>query len=74
MVIVLEDQLALNPAGKPVDTPIPVAPVVLWVILINGEPMHKVGVVDAMPTVLAAATVIDPVALPPPQPPVNKML
>ena len=71
MVIVLEDQLALTPAGKPVDTPIPVAPVVLWVILINGEPMHKVGVVDAALAVLAAVTVIDPVAFTIPQPPVN---
>ena len=71
MVIVLEDQLALTPAGKPVDAPIPVAPVVLWVIIINGEPMHKVGVVDAALAVLAAVTVIDPVAFTIPQPPVN---
>jgi hypothetical protein len=79
MVIVLEAQVALNPAGKllPPETPefeMPVAPVVLCVMLVNAELMHKVGVVDAMPTVLAAVTVIDPVALPPPQPPVNKML
>ena len=75
----LEAQVAITPGGKPLppETPefeIPVAPVVLCVMLVNAELMHKVGVVDAMPTVLAAATVIDPVALPPPQPPVNKML
>ena len=74
MVIVLEDQLALNPAGKPVDTPIPVAPVVLWVISISAVLIHKVGVVDAALAILAAVTVIVPVALTLPQPPVNGML
>ena len=74
MVIVLEDQLALNPAGKPVDAPMPVAPVVLWVILVNGELMHNVGVVDAALAVLAAVTVIVPVAFTLPQPPVNGIL
>ena len=74
MVIVLEDQLALTPAGKPVDTPIPVAPVVLCVIFVNGELMHKVGVVDAALAVFAAVTVIVPVAFTLPQPPVNGML
>jgi hypothetical protein len=33
--------------------------------------MHKVGVVDAALAVLAAVTVIDPVAFTIPQPPVN---
>jgi hypothetical protein len=74
MVIVLEDQLALTPAGKPVDTPIPVAPVVLWVISISAVLIHKVGVVDAALAILAAVTVIVPVALTLPQPPVNGML
>ena len=74
MVIVLEDQLALTPAGKPVDAPIPVAPVVLWVISISAVLIHKVGVVDAALAILAAVTVIVPVALTLPQPPVNGML
>ena len=79
MVIALEAQAALNPAGKPLapETPvfeIPVAPVVVWVMFVKAVPIHKVGVVDATPTVLVAETVIVPVALPPPQPPVNGML
>ena len=73
MVMVLDDQLALTPAGKPVDTPIPVAPVVVWVILGSAVLIHKVGVIEAALAVLAAVTVIVPVALPPPQPPVKGM-
>ena len=74
MVMVLDDQLAVNPAGKSIGAPMPVAPVVLWVILVNGELMHNVGVVDAALAVLAAVTVIVPVAFTLPQPPVNGML
>ena len=74
MVIVLEDQLAFTPAGKPVDTPIPVAPVVLCVMLVSIELMHKVGKDDAAPAVVAVVTVIDPVAFTLPQPPVNGIL
>jgi hypothetical protein len=79
MVMVLDAQVALNPAGKPLpaETPafvIPVAPVVACVIFIKAVLMHKVGVVDAAPTVLTSITVIVPVALPPPQPPVNGIL
>ena len=76
MVMVLDDQVALTPAGKPLaaETPeleIPVAPVVLCVIFVSNELMHKVGVVDAALAVLAAVTVIVPVAFTLPQPPVN---
>ena len=75
----LEDQIALTPIGKPLapETPefeIPDAPEVLWVILVSAVPIHKVGVDDATPNVLFAETVIVPVALPPPQPPDNKIL
>ena len=79
IVIVLEDQLALNPAGKPLppDTPafeIPVAPVVLWVIFTSAVLIHKVGVVEAALAVLAGVTTIVPVAFTLPQPPVKGML
>ena len=79
MVIVLDVQAALTPGGNPLppETPapeIPVAPVVLWVIFVKAEPMHKVGVVEAAPAVLAAVTIIVPVAFTLPQPPVNGIL
>ena len=79
MVIVLDAQVALNPAGKPLtpDTPgfeIPVAPVVLCVMLIKAVLMHKVGVVDAALAEFAVITVIVPVAFTVPQPPSNEML
>ena len=57
MVMVLLAQAAVTPAGKPVAVPIPVAPVVVWVILVNAELTHKVGVLDAAPAVAAAVTV-----------------
>jgi hypothetical protein len=76
--MVLDAHVAITPGGKPLmpETPafeIPVAPVVVWVMLVSNELTHKVGVVDAAPTVLAGVTVIVPVALPPPQPPVKGM-
>ena len=74
MVITLAAHAALTPAGKPVAAPMPVAPVVVWVMLVNAVLMHNVGVEDAAPTVLLADTVIVPVALTVPQPPVNGML
>ena len=79
MVMVLDAQVALNPAGKPLpaETPafvIPVAPVIACVIFVKELPIHKVGVDEATPAVLAAVTVIVPVALPPPQPPDNGIL
>jgi hypothetical protein len=50
---------------------IPVAPVVVCVIAVSAVLIHKVGEDDAEVTVLAAVTVIVPVALIAPQPPVN---
>ena len=41
-------------------------------ILINGVLIHKVGVVDAAVAVLAGVTVIVPVAVALPHPPVNE--
>ena len=63
---------AVTPAGSPVAAPIPVAPVVAWVIGVSAVLIQSVGVDDAAPTVLFAVTVIVPVALvTAPQPPVS---
>jgi len=74
MVIVLAAQAAVTPDGRPVAVPIPVAPVVVCVIGVSDVLMHNVGVDDATLTVLAAVTVIVPVALTVPQPPVSGMM
>ena len=74
MVIVLLAQAAVTPAGKFVAVPMPVAPVVLCVILVNAVFIHSVGLLDAVPAVFAAVTVMVPVAFTAPQPPVNGML
>ena len=74
IVIVLLVQAAVTPAGKPVAVPIPEAPVVVCVIAVKAVLIHKVGVLDAALTVLAGVTVIVPVALTVPQPPVKGIL
>jgi hypothetical protein len=74
MVIVLLAHAAVTPAGKLDGTPMPVAPVVVCVIGVSAVLTHKFGVVEAAPTVLAGVTVIVPVALTLPQPPVRGML
>ena len=74
MVMVLDAKAALTPDGNPVAAPIPVAPVVAWVILVNAVLIHKVGVDEAAPTVLLGLTVIVPVEFTLPQPPVNGIL
>ena len=67
-------QAAVTPVGKPVAEPIPVAPMVVWVIAVNPVLIHKVGVLEAAPAVLLGVTVIVPVAFTEPQPPVNGMV
>ena len=74
IVIVLLAQAALTPSGNPVAVPMPVAPVVACVIFVNAVLIHKTGVLEAAPAVLAGVTVIVPVAFTKPQPPVNGML
>ena len=80
MVIVLAAQLALTPNGNPFapETPlfaIPVAPVVVCVIVGDKAVLiHNVGDDEAALTVFAGVTMIVPVALTVPQPPVNNML
>ena len=70
----LDAKDAVTPAGNPVAAPIPVAPVVAWVILVKTVLIHKVGVVDPAPAVLFDLTIIVPVAFTLPQPPVNGIL
>ena len=74
MVIVFAAHAAVTPAGNPVAAPMPVAPVVVCVILVITVLIHSVGVDDGALTVLFGVTVIVPVALTVPQPPVNGML
>ena len=74
IVIVLDAQDAVTPAGRPVAEPIPVAPVVVCVIAVSAVLMQRVGEEEAVPTVLCAVTVVVPVAFAVPQPPVKGML
>ena len=72
--MVFDAHEALTPVGNPVAVPIPVAPVVVWVMFVSAVLIHNVGVDDAAPAVFAVVTVIVPVAVADPQPPVNGML
>ena len=74
MVIVLEAQAAVTPEGSPVAVPMPVAPVVVCVMLVNAVLIQSVGVEEAALAVFAAVTVIVPDAFTEPQPPVNGMM
>ena len=74
MVMVLDAKAAFTPAGKPVAVPMPVAPVVVWVMLVSAVLIHNVGVDEAALAVLFGVTMIVPVAFTLPQPPVNGML
>ena len=67
----LPAHVAVTPAGSPAAAPIPVAPVVAMVILVNAVLIHSVGLEDGAPAVLAAVTVMVPVAVAAPQPPVS---
>jgi hypothetical protein len=68
-VIRLAAQAAVTPVGSPVAVPIPVAPVVVCVILVNVVLTQSVGVDEAAPAVLVAVTVITLVAVASVQPP-----
>ena len=74
IVITFAAHAALTPAGRPIAAPMPVAPVVAWVMFVRAVLIHNVGVVEAAPDVLAGVTVIVPVAFTDPQPPVNGIL
>ena len=71
MVMVFASQAALTPAGNPAGAPIPVAPVVVWVIGVSAVLIHNVGVEEGALAVFAGVTVIVPVALIDPHPPVS---
>ena len=62
IVIVLPDQAAVTPVGKPVAVPMPVALVVVCVIFVKAVFTVSVGVDEAVPAAQAAVTVIVPVA------------
>ena len=74
MVIVLAIQPALTPVGSPVDVPIPVAPVVVYKILVIE--VFKQAIESAMTaiTVFSGFTIIVPVAFRLLQPPVKGMV
>ena len=64
--------VTVTPAGKPVAVPMPVAPVVNWVLVMVVPIQSVVVATDA--AVLFGVTTIVPVAFTVPQPPVNGML
>ena len=74
IVIVLDAQEAVTPAGRPVAVPIPMAPVVVCVMLVSAVLMQRAGVEDAAPAVLSGVTVMVPEALTVPHPPVSGMV
>ena len=75
IIIVLDAQEAVTPAGRPVGAPIPVAPVVVCVIDdVRAVLMQSVGVEEAGLVVLFGVTVMVPVAFTAPQPPVSGMV
>jgi len=72
--MVLPDHDAVTPVGRLLGVPIPVAPVVVKVTLGIASLKQTVGLELAADTVLVADTVIMPVALNVPQPPLSGML
>jgi len=56
IVMVLAAQAAVTPAGKPVAVPMPVAPVVVWVIEVKAVLIQRVGVEEDADTVLVGVT------------------
>ena len=67
-------QLAVTPAGRPLDVPMPVAPVVVCVMSVSRVLIHNVGVEEATSAVLFGLTVMVPVAYIVLQPPVRGIL
>ncbi len=74
IVIVFPAKVAFKPVGKPEAVPIPVAPEVVWVIFgVKALLIHKVVVIPEV-TAFNGLTIIVPVVLKLPQPPVNGIL
>ena len=74
IVMVLEDQVAVTPTGRPVAVPIPVATAVVCVMGVRGLFIHTVGMEEATEAVFPGVTVMVPVASTVPQPPVRGIL
>ena len=74
MVMIFDAQAAVTPEGKPIGAPIPVAPVVAMVMLVSRVLIHSVGLLEGLPAVLFAVTMMVPLAFTLPQPPVKGML
>lgn len=70
-MIVFDAQAAVTPVGRPVAVPMPVAPVVVWVMDVSAVFVHSVGVEEATLTVWSGVTVMVPVAKTLLQPPVK---
>ncbi len=74
MVMVLLDQEAVTPGGKPVAAPMPVAPVVAKVMVgVVRMLAQYVRLGTALVAVILGVTVIVPVALTTPHPPASGM-
>ena len=71
MVIVLDNQEAVTPAGRPVAVPMPADPVVICVIAVRAVLVQSVGMEEAAPTVLSGVTVMVPEAFTLLHPPVS---
>jgi hypothetical protein len=71
MVIVLLFQEAVTPVGRPVADPIPDAPLVVMVIGVSAVLIQIVGLLEGVAEVFEEVTVIVPVALIVPHPPVS---
>jgi len=71
IVMVFDAHDAVTPAGSPVAVPMPVAPVVVCVMAVSAVLIQSVGVEDAAVTVLFGVTVMVPVAVTVPQPPLR---
>lgn len=54
--IVLEFQAAVTPAGNPVGVPMPVAPVVVWVMGVSAVFIQRVGVAEGVLAVILSFT------------------
>ena len=74
MLMTSASQLADTPVGRPRVLRISVAPVVACVMVVSQVLKHRVGLAEAGPAVLSGVTVIVPIALTVPQPPVSGML
>ena len=62
MVIRLFAHIAVTPAGSPAEAPMPVAPMVVWVMFLSMERTQTVVVAGDIPTIFVKVTVILPFA------------